>query len=908
MRQFSGAGALAWLLVLAVVVVACGGGGGDGGAEANGEGLSLSLPVPRVEASMVARSDAQIEIRATINGLQAGQQVFIGATGGDALFDAGELLDGGANDVVLRGNVRAGLAPGTYTDSVTFELCRDQTCTGQSPTRSVTATVVLTVLPNIEVAPLIILSRSGAQPAPTLRVPVSVPAPAGAVTVTASGLGGLIGVQWSNGELAVTTQPVRSGVYESQVEITSSVDARYNTRTTVRYNVDPPPGGELNLTVVTTAPLQLTLPQGARVTRRVQVQPATWTSESITATVQPLQAAPPTVASIARVSDTEFDLTLDLASFPADVLFSSVVFSQGQFGGLAVLDVRVDVAPPFTLDTVPSFRLEPTSTAAALRWRSAVTMTDGSTAGWTASVNQPWITVRRAAGRSGQDSIELEVDPDPRRYQALTGVVQAQLTVAVDRPGALPRQYTVYVENLLPAITAAAPGALGAGSARVVVRGHALSQELIRRGSLSVSGATLGVASFVADPGYVGDINVMLLDLVGITVGQDVTLRIDHPLLTTSAVLIGPSSSGIPAGRADLAFGMYRPASYSARHSAWYFASGGRVFKLGNGSLGWALQQQPVADVMDVDLTGDELRLVAVAPQRFVMLDPATLGIVATTAASSDASFTTIDTRTPPRSKTLAFAADGALFVGLVEDFLGRPDIDPLLPVGEFGYTRPGRFLSSPQPRNMVVSADRGRIVVQNRAGATTPNESYAVPPRALGSTATLSLVHDADIVAVSNDGTRTLDANGVVRSLGGNADLRSAIPGTHSAVGFGLTPNGRHGLIHAVRHSGNGASEQALDALLIVVDVQALPAAAPLTVTQTIPMTAAVGCLLPRSSGQTCAHVASVTVDAAARMALVLGPRAAEVVPLPAAVRMAAASREQAQQRRSMARQIRRP
>jgi hypothetical protein len=39
--------------------------------------------------------------------------------------------------------------------------------------------------------------------------------------------------------------------------------------------------------------------------------------------------------------------------------------------------------------------------------------------------------------------------------------------------------------------------------------------------------------------------------------------------------------------------------------------------------------------------------------------------------------------------------------------------------------------------------------------------------------------------------------------------------------------------------------------------------------------------------------------------MALVLGPRGAEVVPLPAAVRAAAASRDQTQKRRGIQRQV---
>jgi hypothetical protein len=891
-----------WTALAVALLSACGGGGGGVGET----DVSLSLPVSRIESSMVDRGSAQVEVIVRINGLEEQQVVFVSATGGEALFSRGELIDAGDNRVAVRGTVRNDLTVGVHTDTVTFSLCRDEACSGGPIASTVTATIVITVLPNIEVAPLVTLSRTGAQAAPATRVPVSIPGPAGSLQMFATALGGGIDVQLVGSELVVTTQPLRAGVYESLVEISSTSDGRYSTRTTVRYTVEAPAGGEQALAALA-APVQLALPQGARVTQRLQVRPSTWTSEPITAAIETVFPFASSAATVSRVSDTEFDLTIDLAGFTSDTYLGNLVFTQGVFGGIALLAIRVDVSPPFTLDTAPGFRVEPSSTAAALTWRSAVTMADGSTARWTASVNQPWITVRTSSGMTGRDAVELVLNPDPKSYPPVFAfpVAVTRLTVSVDRAGVAAQTWDVPVENLLPSIMAAAPGALSSGSARVVVRGNALSQDLINRGALGVAGATLVSASFVADPGYVGDINVMLLDLAGITVGQDVTLRINHPLLTTTAVLIGPSSSSIPAGRADLAFGAYRPPSYSARHNAWYFASGGRVFKLGQGAPGWALQQQLVADVMDVDLTGDHLRLVAAAPQRFVMLDPATLGTVATTTALSATPLTTIDTRMLPRSKTLAFAPDGALFVGLVDDAVARPDLDPLLPANQYGYTRPGRFLSSPQPRNIVVSADRGRIVVQNRSGAITPNESYAVPPRALGATATLSLAHDADIVAVSNDGTRTLDANGVVRSLGGNADLRSAIPATHGAVGFGLTPNGRHGLVHAVRRSGSGAGEQALDALLIVVDVQTLPAAAPLTVAQTIPMSAAVGCLLPRSSGESCAHVASVSVDAAARMALVLGPRGVEVVPLPAAVRAAATSRDQAQQRLGIQRPV---
>jgi hypothetical protein len=890
----------AWAAFAVALLCSCGGGSGGGGDET---ALSLSLPASRIESSSVARSSAQVEVLVRINGLKEQQVVYVGSSGGETLFSSGDLVDAGDNSAAVRGTVRTDLVAGVHTDTVTFSLCRDEVCSGGPIAPTVTATIVLTVLPNIEVLPLVTLSRSGAQAAPATRIPVSIPGPAGSLEMFATALGGGIDVQLVGSELVVTTQPLRAGVYESAVEISSTSDGRYSTRTTVRYTVLAPAGGEQVLSALA-GPVQLALPQGARVTRRLQVRPSTWTSEPITAAIDASFPFASSAATVSRVSDTEFDLTIDLAGFLADTYLGNIVFTQGAFGGLASLAVRIDVSPPFTLESAPSFRVEPSSTAAALTWRSAVMMTDGSAARWTASVNQPWITVRTSSGTTGRDALELVLDPDPKSYPPLFGfpAAAARLTVSIDRAGVAAQTFDVPIENLLPSITAAAPGALSSGSARVVVRGRSLSQDLVNRGALSVTGATLRAARFVADPGYVGDINVMLLDLDGIAVGQDVELRISHPLLTTTASLAGPSGISMPAGRAELAFGAYRPPSYSSRHNAWYFASAGRVFKLSGGALGWAMQQHSVADAMDVDLTGDELRLVAVAPERFVMLDPATLNPVATSTA---AALTAIDARALPRSKTLAFAPDGALFIGLAEDALARPDLDPLRPTSTFGYSRPGRFLRSPQPRNIVVSADRSRIVVQNPAGSITPNEGYAVPPRALGTTATLSLLHDADIVAVSNDGTRTLDANGIVRSLGGNADLRREIPATHSAVGFGLTPDGRFGLVHAVRRSGSGAAEHALDARLITVDVQTLPASAPLAVAQNIAMTAAVGCLLPRSMSEPCDHVASVSVDAAARMALVLGPRGAEVVPLPAVVRAAAVAQARVSQRRNFQRHV---
>lgn len=897
--------------LVALFLAACGGGGGSGdggGGGGGGGGLSLSLPTTRLEVSAVARHAAPVEVVVRINGLTAGTTVYVGVTGGDAIFSDGDLVDLGNASAAMRGTLRTDLVAGQYTDTITFTLCRNPTCTGSPLAPAVTATVVLTVLPNIEVAPLIELSRVGAQAAPSLRVPLSVPAPAGTLQIYSVMTPALIGgtVQLDGTDLVITTDPVRSGVYEATYVISSTSDGRYITRTTVRYTVTPPPGGERVLSVLAPTPaLNLALPQGARVTQRIQVQPATWTAEPVTAQVQhqmPLQG--PT--SVTRISDTEFDLVIDLANYTQSYL-GNVAFTQGSHGGMAVLPVRVDLSQPFSIASFPGFQLTHLSQAADLRWSSAVRMSDGSTATWTASVDQPWVTLRRSTGVTGQDPVELELNPDPAALPPTftLPVPQARLTISVNQPGTLPITWSVPVDNRLPTLKAAAPGALLGASARVVVRGNALSRDLTDRGGLAVSGATLRSASFVPDPRFVGDFNVMLLELDGITAGQDVTLSVVNPVFSSSVVLPARAPDPVIAGRQDLPFGSYRPPTYSERLRAWYFASPGKVWKFANTGTAWAMQSDDNAGVVDVDLGPEEQRLLAAAPHRVFVLDANTLSRVATVDQAYVGN--PLDTRLLPRGKSLASSIDGQVHMGLTGDYLVRLDIDPLAPTTTFSLEGPGAFLPSTQPRNIVVSADRSRVVFQHRR-IGEPNMEFTVPPRAFVRTATLDLAHDTDIVAVSNDGTRTLDANGVVRSPAGNAELRAAVPGTHTAMGFGLTSDGRYGLVYAVRRSGSGAAEEALDPVLLVVDVRALPAALPLAVTDTLSMGGAVGCRLPRvDPSDECSHVASVSVDPVSRMALVLGPRGAELVPLPGTVLALGGTRAQALHRRDAPRAVRR-
>jgi hypothetical protein len=903
-------GASVCLTLALMLVAACGGGGGDGdgGGGGGGGGLGLSLPQTRIEASAVARHAAALDVIVRINGLTPGAVVFLGATGGDAIFGDADIVDRGDSSAALRGTFRTDLAAGQYTDSVTFALCREAACTTAQLAPPVTATIVLTVLPNIEVMPLIAVSRSGAQAAPTVRVPVSIPGPAGVVQVQTFGAIPEAQARMEGAELVITTVPLRAGVYESMLTLGSNTDARYNTSTTVRYTVLPPAGGELALSTQPST-LALVQPQGTRVSRRVQVQPSTWTPEPVSASFEP--TIPPSPATtVTRLSDTEFDVSIDLAGAAEGTYLGNLVFTQGTYGGLALLPLRIDVSPPFTIDIPPDFTLLPTSGASDLVWRSAVRMTDGSTARWTATVDQPWIRVRRSTGLTGQDAVELEVNPDPRsRPPVFTfPVTEAQLTLSVDRLGTLPIRWTVPVDNRLPTITAAAPGALLSSTARVVVRGNALGPELIDRAGLSVVGATLRRASFASDPRFVGDINVMLLDLEGITPGTDVTLAIANPAFSSSALLPARAPDAVAAGRQDLPFDTYRPPLYSERLRAWYFASPGTVWKFAVGSLGWATQRddnQP--GIVDVDLSPDEMRLLAAAPQRVYVLDANTLSRAALVEQVPESSANQIDTRLQPRAKALVSALDGQVLMGLSLGAVARLDIDPLVPTTSYAFAGPAVSRTSPLPRNIVVSADRSRVVVQHRDGAT-PNVEYTVPPRAFQSSPALDLAYDADIVAISNDGARTLDAMGVVRSVLGNADLRGALPTTHVAVGFGLTPDGSHGLVHAVRRSGSGASEEALEPLLIVVDVRTLPAALPLKVVSSMPMTAPVGCRLPRGAVEPCDHVASVSVDPVARMALVLGPRGVEVVPLPGSVRvLAGAPRVRALQQPTQVRAVRR-
>jgi hypothetical protein len=243
------------------------------------------------------------------------------------------------------------------------------------------------------------------------------------------------------------------------------------------------------------------------------------------------------------------------------------------------------------------------------------------------------------------DAIELQLDPDPSRYPPVFALPErrARLTISVDRPGLRSASWEVDVTNLLPAITAAAPGALLASSARVTVRGNALTPEVVSSGALSVSGATLRNATFVADPRFVGTFNVMLLDIDGIQPGQDVVVTIARPLLTTQARLLSRAVEPVPAGRQALPWAGYRLPVYSERQRAWYFASRDQVWKFGLGAPGWATQREDIAGILDVDITPDELRLVAAAPNRFELRDPATLGAVATVVRSPENAAVALD-------------------------------------------------------------------------------------------------------------------------------------------------------------------------------------------------------------------------------------------------------------------------
>ena len=878
-------------LVMCSMLWACGGGGGS-----NDEPVKLTAPAQR-DINIVERNRLTFQVEARISGLKPGKQFYVVVAFSDRpasrLFSDVRLANTTVFDTIfLDVDLRTDLAAGPHEELLQIAVCDDAQCK-KLLTEATSTRVVVNVTPNIGVTTRVELSRVGAEAAPSIDLPISVPAAAGAVTISAPG-SEAVAAAWVDGKLRITTQQVRAGTYELPVSIASISDNRYSAITTVAYTVFAPASGEKNMSITPAGDsLEVTTTEGQVLTRRVTVTKSTWSSAQVAAKVIDQSPETPSILSVVSAGGDDFDLVIDTRGATSNVYSASLLFSSGQ-GGQIGLNLSINIDPGVLLNQPPYVELNETSTLADGRFSTPVQMVDGSRANWSATVSQPWLKLVRRAGVTGQDTLDMEVDSNLlAQYPAFQF---AWVDVSVDRPDVRPVRLIFSIMNALQAITLSSPGALAGTSGRIFLSGMMLNRsDLVSSGLLRVTGATVRQATYVADNRFAGNVFMVRLDVDGASPGTPVTATIDTPLLRTSVSLpVHPANAG-PAARVVLPFGARRPAIWSERERAWVFAGAGTVFRYGLSGSTWGLSSAALPGVIDIDVSPEESVLLALSADGLRGLDPGTLVQRWSATRAGDPGFDP-DTRVTVLQKAISHNADGSVFLAMrsaetsgvsrLRFDWSHPgatfDLDSGFGIGALGQASDppfGIFNSAAHESNLLSrgtlksSGTRGHYLASNRFLAL----SFTDP--------TLDSVADGlALLSSSDSGQHILTTNGLVHTRNGAVSLASTLAAGRSAMGYAISGDGRYGLVYSVKLLGSGDTQVASEPELAVVELGTLPQAPSLLTS--IAMSAPVGCGSPRAAGETCVHEASLTLDPKSGMVLVLGPRGAEVVPLPTVVR----------------------
>jgi hypothetical protein len=901
---------MALAFCLGMSVVACGGGGG---------GL---LPVPiepptqqpvdgQVSARMspaavrVVRVSRQTEpTRSNLNvalDYTGNRAIFIGLIqDGNLLEDYGTTLNGSAVfDVSL--SFRAIDSVGLQRGELRVRVCFDVACAREVPGSPLRVPLEMDVLPNIELPATIALERTGREPAPSLELPVTLPAGVGAAELFNGGDMPGVGIRlaWTGSAIRVTTTQLPAGRYERQLTLQSSTDPRYSATTNVVYTVHAPPGGEL--------PLQIDPPygsalveQGQVVTHRLRVQRPTWTD----ALGEPIFNNSGLPITLRDLGNDEYELRFDAAGqTPGATGEATLGFSAAPTGGFAQATFRATVTEAFSVGQGLSTRLDADSTAAALRLSAPVTVGSGAPARWTARARSPGLQLLRASGTTGVDQIELEVDA--AAALATRAGYSGSVEISVDRAGTLPVVVGVSVENRVPSLTVALRGPLLPGSNVLYVDGAGLTSQLI--GSrLLVTGASLRSATLPADTRFVGDYVVLRLELDGVVPGQDVVLRLPTPLLDVPVSVPVVAAPALQASYAALPYAAWRLPQWSLRHGALYMAAPGKVARWSSAG-GWSLSVVDLPGSEDAALFGDERRMLAVGGEWAWRLDPVTLAVVAQGSIATAPFWTgqSIDARVPDAMGALALAADGAVnaAVQFPEDsgvaMLGIAQrvmdlTGAALAAGDVGSVGTGPPAAGERSVGLVRSTlgetvlgqlPTGRLRV-HRAAERVPQFAQTLPPGVWAR-------------AVSDDGQRVLASNGVLwlRGVALPGTLGAALPAGYTAGGYGLSGHGRWGFVYLYRLSTDNGAPRAREAQLWVFDLSAAETSGVSTapVLAQIPLADAVGCTDALAAGETCQHAASIVTAPGEGHAFVLGPRGVASVPLNGVALAAAAVRARA-------------
>ncbi len=893
-------GILAGLILC--TLTACGGGGGSSEP-------TVSLRTPVVTMDGIERNPTTGELAIAISNVQPGTSVYFGVEGGRTLL--ADVLATTFSDVEhLALTLRTDLEPGPHEATVRVHVCLDAACAQELHGSPMTATLRSTISPNIAVAALTTLARTGADAAPSATIPVTIPAVAGVVALAQVNVMDGLGLDYVDGAIQVSTGQLRAGVYTATGRLQARDDPRYFADFAVQYTVNPPPGGEHALSVDTPS-IVFSLSQGATRTRQIVVTRPTWTND-----FQPLSLAPgcDPMYTLRDLGGDIWELKADAVGLPVSIdHHCGLIASAG--GSTANVEVQSYVGLAFDVGSPQAFAIGAATTSAQLSQALPVHMTDDSAIAWTASTSSPWLRIAHTTGTTGVDALALSVDTS-HLADYLPGDT-AHVIVNVARAAVPAQDIPVSLAFPGPYVQRSWIGGSttwGGHSYTHLYLDGAFASGVTTNGTLTVAGAHVLAAREVYDNAFLSVSPIVQLTVDNYTPGQPITVTATSPYLTTQAAFAAPPATPTyPAGFAALPYGLRKPPSFSPVNGALYFGGQDTVWRYATAGGAWTLSSAAAPGIVDVDPRADERHLLEVTAHAVALLDPTSLSTVwsGVPIVNDFGATTAIVGAQDADSKSVLHTSDGYTWV----------TYETTSSLGVVSSAGVGRivlgFADGIAPANVQVDEQRGVHSVQasdgtparpwmiGSAGRQTvlATSRFATDALALLGESRTRLDVGALIIApsnamsypvppagVANAGSTLVRTDGVSQSyhFGFSTawDLSAGIPAGQTVGGWTVTGDAQYALLYTYQLTGSGDTATASAPTLHVFDISPVTIGGLVpTEVATLPMAGVPGCGSPRAAGETCQHAANLLVDPTGSVAFVVGPRGVVAVPLPGAL-----------------------
>lgn len=712
---------IAVIAPLLVVLAACGGGGGGGGDGGGRNGLTFTL-----DRSSIAFDYEQAPFP------PPPQTVTATATGNySGTLYVGAVVEGTAINPLVQATIsgmqgtfsitpRTDLEAGEYSGRVLLLACSDAQCNNRIGNTPLPVAYTVRVRPTLKATPAsVTLSATSGSPA---SMPVSLQLPSGASTATVSvnyGSDVFSVTDVTATGFLVTARSMPTGFYPGTLQI--SAGSR-SINVSMSYQVAAPPGGDRNLEA---SPSSFTLnaTEGATSTpATLNVMPASWDSSHGTrirygGTASDWLSATPISGGYSVVAN---------AAGLAAGFYSASLFVVGR---PPVAEVQIPVSLTVGLGLIkPADVLVPVNsetTASQLSGSVPITLASGPAVNWSATSDQSWLVLTRAAGATGTD---LTYEIDAARLSALTNGAEhvAHITINPELPTMTTATFAVRVNKRLGEVTGLGPylqvsdrplrviargvgfDAIANPASRIVVEGipGAMIQ---RRGDTELLITAPAPAS--------GTYRVRVSNALGLSVASRAVSVVDPRVQVAANVATGGDGETV---------------IYDAVHDAVYFANTGlsAVQRFAPSGGTWLQTSSvPVPALRDIGISNDGADLIALSTTGDVFSSSSILRMLETA-----------DSGLAERAQVQRTGGlgGGSFGVGLSVTNDGRvwfapsssgPDYDSLVyfdPLHQLFGRVTADFSTSFMGPQYVASGDGSRLlIVQNRCCTPTPPVLY---------------------------------------------------------------------------------------------------------------------------------------------------------------------------------------